>query len=170
MSVEYEIFLEIDGFPDYHISDLGRVWSNRYSRYLKGGLDRNGYLAVNIFNNNKGKWKKIHRLVALNFLKNPQNKPHVDHINGNTGDNRLENLRFATKIENLQNRKIGSNNTSGVKGVYYDKKRNTWKAQINIDGIRVYLGRFNTIEEAKQVRVKKANEVFGVYTHSCEKM
>ena len=48
------------------------------------------------------------------------------------------------------------------------KKNKKWIAQISIDRIQIYLGRYDTIEEAKNIRIKKANEVFGIYKNSCE--
>jgi len=59
-------------------------------------------------------------------------------------------------------------NTSNVKGVSYHKKHKKWQASITIDGIRIHLGYFSNIEDAKQARVDRANEAFGVYTNQCE--
>ena len=65
---------------------------------------------------------------------------------------------------------MGKNNTSCIIGVSWDKKSNKWRAQIKIDGIAVNLGFFTNIEDAKQARITKANQVFGVFTHSSEKI
>jgi hypothetical protein len=67
------------------------------------------------------------------------------------------------------NAKIGKNNISGVKGVHYDKRSNKWIASIKIDYIGIHIGAYKTLEEAKQARIKKANDVFGEFTNACEK-
>ncbi len=56
-----------------------------------------------------------------------------------------------------------------MKGVYWDKEKQKWRARIKIDGLRVHLGYFDSLEEAREYRVKKANEAFGNFTHQCEK-
>ena len=88
---------------------------------------------------------KMHRFI-LNIPKNVQ----VDHKNGDTLDNRRENLRICTKAENLRNRKIGKNNTSGYKGVDWFKNRNLWRAKIKYNNKLIHLGYFQTkIDAAK---------------------
>ena len=78
-------------------------------------------------------------------------KGHIDHINGIRNDNRFCNLREATQAENNQNHHgMRSNNTSGVKGVHFDKKRGKWLAQISANRKHVHLGRFDTIEQATE--------------------
>ena len=71
----------------------------------------------------------------------------VDHINGNSLDNRIENLRLATDRENSKNRKRGSNNTTGFKGVTKNKD-GSFDARIYIDEEHKYLGSFKTIKLA----------------------
>ena len=77
-------------------------------------------------------------------------------------------MRWATVIENARNSKIRSDNTSGVKGVSYHAKTKKWQARITIDGKDYHLGYYSTIEEAKQARFNKANEVFGEFKNICE--
>lgn len=74
-------------------------------------------------------------------------KLHIDHINGDRLDNRTENLRVCTASQNTMNRGAQANNTSGYKGVIYDKQRQKWRAEICYGGKRRYLGRFNSAEE-----------------------
>lgn len=76
---------------------------------------------------------------------------HVDHINGIRSDNRWCNLREATRQENMCNQKVPHiNNKSGYLGVYIDRT-NKFVAQIAKNNKKLYLGRFNTAEEAHQV-------------------
>lgn len=84
----------------------------------------------------------------------------VDHINHNRADNRKKNLRLCSGSENDRNRKRYSNNTSGITGVFFDKKRGKWVANITYNGRKIYLGRFQTKEEAVLTRLTKEVELF----------
>lgn len=96
---------EIKDFPDYLISDTGEVYSKNYHRSgilkkLKPGTNGYGYLRVTLCKDGKHYLKLVHRLVAETFIRNPDNKPQVNHKNGNKADNRVENLEFCTCSEN----------------------------------------------------------------------
>lgn len=91
-------------------------------------------------------------------------KEHIDHINGNTSDDRLVNLREATRSQNLGNRKLNKNNASGLKGV--SKYKSRYMANINKDGVRYYLGLFDSPEEAHSVYCAKAKEFFGEFARA----
>ena len=79
----------------------------------------------------------------------------VDHINRNKLDNTLGNLRVVSQSINMFNTGTPSHNTSGVKGVSFDKSRNKWKAQIHVDGKNHMIGRYSTFEEACKARRQK---------------
>jgi len=83
----------------------------------------------------------------------------VDHLNGNTLDNRRSNLRIATNSENQRNRgrAVQANNKSGVRGVFWEKQSGRWHAEIKVNGKLIRLGRFRKIEAAKAAR--EAGEV-----------
>ena len=163
-----EIYIQIKDFPNYSVSNLGNVKSNRTSKVLKQVLSGYGYYMVKLNDKTNKKTKYIHKLVAEAFLINNEGKPYVDHINNDKSDNKVTNLRFATHKENGQNRQINKNNTSGVKGVY--KSGNKWRSQIKIDGILLHLGMYETIEEAKQARQDAVKKAFGEFTNACELM
>jgi len=92
-----------------------------------------------------GKLKKMHRYII-----NAPKKMEVDHINGNKSDNRRCNLRLCTHSENQCNSGCQSNNTSGYKGVSWDKHNNKWRAKICINNKQIHLGLFTDKEEAAQ--------------------
>ena len=103
-----EIWKVIKDFPDYMISNKGKIKSMRpgshYNKILKGVLSQ-GYLRTKLRDaNGTIKNVSIHRLVALTFIPNPNNLKEVDHINRNRADNRVENLRWVTRSENQRNK------------------------------------------------------------------
>lgn len=77
-----------------------------------------------------------------------------DYKDRNKLNNQRENLRIVTKSINKHNRGLNSNNTTGVKGVSFDISRDKWKAQIDINGTHITLGRFSSFEEAVEARLK----------------
>ncbi len=87
----------------------------------------------------------------------------VDHINGVKTDNRLTNLRCATRSQNMRNMGPPRHNTSGFKGVCFDKMNGKWLAYIQIDRKIKNLGRFETIEEARDAYARVAIERFGEF-------
>lgn len=77
----------------------------------------------------------------------------IDHINGNGLDNRWCNLREVSSIENKRNSKRRNDNTSGTTGVDWDRARCKWRAQIQVCGINILLGRFDSLSAAVDVRM-----------------
>ena len=87
----------------------------------------------------------------------------MDHINQNPQDNRLSNLRLANKSENSINNPIHSNNTSGIIGVSWDKRQQSWRAYISYQKKRIELGRFENKEEAIKRRLEAEKKYFGEF-------
>ena len=83
----------------------------------------------------------------------------IDHINNNPLDNRISNLRKATRLKNSYNKRLTSKNTSGVKGVSWDKNRKKWFAKINANGKQIALGRFDFLDDAKKI-IEMAREKY----------
>jgi hypothetical protein len=170
IKLNVEVFRSVDGYENYAVSSFGRVKNTKTGRILKAGLDSHGYLTVNLCEDGVVKTHRIHRLVANAFLDNPDDKLCVDHKDNNKTNNHISNLRFATLKENQHNRKLSNNNTSNVKGVYFDKRVKKWRAQIKIDGIRIHIGYYDNLDDARTARVNRANEAFGVFVNACEKL
>jgi len=92
--------MEIQGFENYLIYSDGRVFSKKSNKFLKPRMNTTGYLIVDLSHGGKRKIYRNHRLIAIHYIPNPENKQMIDHINRNRNDNRLENLRWATRSEN----------------------------------------------------------------------
>ena len=95
-----EIWKEIDGFPGYSVSTMGRTRRDIDGKIKKHTLDTKGYAMTGINLGNGEKLVLVHRLVAKSFIPNPDGKPFVNHINGVKDDNRVENLEWCTAREN----------------------------------------------------------------------
>lgn len=98
-----EIWKSIKDFPNYEVSNLGRVRNKNTNNILKPALDKTtGYLKVNLWNNGTEKMHTIHRLVANAFIPNPEMKRVVNHLDCIKTNNRVENLVWATDSENMK--------------------------------------------------------------------
>jgi hypothetical protein len=104
------------------------------------------YVQGQSYENGKEKTIYLHR-----FITNAPPGYSVDHINRNPLDNRDENLRIVTHAENLQNQKVRVDNRTGYRGVTYMKEFNKYRARIRVNGEYIYLGYYDTAEEAAEV-------------------
>lgn len=104
--------------------------------------------------------KRFHRLLL-----DAQDGDIVDHINGDPLDNRASNLRICSHSENMRNRKTHRNNSLGVKGVYAERHHVTkvlrYVAQIRVDGKKVVLGRFKSVDAASRAYKVAAQKLHG---------
>lgn len=112
----------------------------------------------------------LHRVILERVTGRPLTKTELtDHISGDKLDNRRENLRIATPSQNQQNRGTQRNNTSGYKGVTWDRRERKWLARIEINGKRMYLGHFTTPEAAYQNYCAAADELHGEFANKGSK-
>ena len=134
-----ETWKKIEGFESYEVSDWGRV--RRGARVLKGSPANTGYPSVCLSVGGVTKAFNIHRLVGMAFIPNPDNKPEINHKDHDILNNRLENLEWVTRSEQM----LHSPSPVGVSGHRYIRERNgRWVVSINRS--------FATIEEAIKAR------------------
>jgi hypothetical protein len=134
-------------------SYVGEVAGNmRPSRYVLIGLSGFGQMMA-------------HRLAWIYIYGPTIGGGEIDHIDGNPSNNAISNLRLATSRQQKRNKKVQSNNRSGLKGAYYHAahKGKKWRTQINVDGKLIFLGYFHTAEEAHAAYGVAAEEHFGEF-------
>lgn len=125
-----------------------------------GSINKKGYVAVSIYN----KLYLAHRLAWLYIYgKWPE---QVDHIDGDKTNNRISNLRLATTSQNVHSQRIRRNNTSGYKGVTFNRSANKWVAQIKINRKQKYLGLFTSPIDAHSAYSHAAKKYFGEFART----
>jgi AP2 domain/HNH endonuclease len=115
-----------------------------------------------------------YRNIRINKLKQKQIGMHqhllgfkagfeIDHINHNGIDNRRENLRWATDAQNSANKPRQMNNSSGVKGVYFDTRKSRWRARLMVKGRRIHIGTFSSLIDAEKAYREAAEDILGEF-------
>lgn len=149
----------------HEVSNKGNIRNTLTKKGLKPWVGTTGYYHIKILVNGKKKNLKLHRLIAIAFIPNPENKKYVNHKDGNKLNNTVTNLEWCTHKENMEHasstkllskkpRTIGKK--LGKRSQYYnvswDSSRNQWSAGITINKKSVMRKRFNCeIEAAKHV-------------------
>lgn len=162
--MDAEIWEDIKGYEGlYQVSSLGNIRSlskqiggsrgntvTRKEKLKKTVLQSNGYKNVILHKNKISTGFGVHRLVAAAFIANPHNLPVVNHKNFNKSDNRIENLEWCTQSQNVlhSNSRLGKDTT----GIKYDKKRGKFVAWVYRNNKGHFVGRYETLEEAKKYR------------------
>jgi len=155
---EIKKFLRYD--PETGIFTRARTSSPNAQKGMKAGYPcGRGYIRIMI-NNRK---YLAHRLAWVYMTGEDPGNFEVDHINRNKSDNRFENLRLVSDQANSINCGMRRHNTSGVRGVYWDKQMNKWGAQIRNKGKKIHLGYHVDLDEAKAAYDKAALEIHGEY-------
>lgn len=151
MDIKKHIHYEPDTGKFTRIGHYTRWGFKKVNRPLEK-ISKEGYLIISIEN----KRYKAHRLAMIYMGFDLTKNCEVDHIDGNRSNNKFSNLRIVNRQENMKNKSIGKNNTTGVLGVsvYGDK----YRVRISLNGKRISLGLYNTIEEALSVRLKYEKE------------
>jgi hypothetical protein len=164
------------------IEEMNDVWPEKKSVAIKIGehdvlIDAEDLALVSMFSwyvTDKDKWKYVHkaptegnpfRSMHRLIMDAPDDK-HVDHINGNGLDNRRSNLRLVTNQQNRWNQDSHRGSSSKYKGVFFEKRRERWRAEIRFDHRRVKLGDFPNEIEAAKAYDKIAWLCFGEYART----
>lgn len=149
---------------DYDKENGNLIWKTKPSQNVKAGdvagtICKNSYIQICIN-------KKIYLAHRLVFLMHKGYLPKtLDHINGDRADNRIENLRPVTASQNQHNRRLNANNTSGYKGVRWNKASKKWMSGLKLEGKYMYLGLYDNIEEAAEVVRKAREELHGNFAN-----
>jgi hypothetical protein len=128
--MDYIKYKLIEGYDNYIIFTTGKIYSKKRKIFIGQYIIKN-YYSVSLCNNNNQKTFKLHRLLALAFIPNPNNLPSVDHIDINQLNNNLENLRWASRTKQVINQNTRITNTTGCQGVNSDGTRYRAKWIIN---------------------------------------
>jgi len=147
---------------EYQINKNGEI-KNKKRNIIMNPKNTNGYLRIGLRKNGIRKFYFIHRLLAIQFIDNPNNYDLVDHIDNNRLNNDLENLRWINYSGNCRNRIKRKNCSSKYRGVCWDKKDKKWRASITIDGKVKCLGFFTNEEDASLVYEKVYNELMSIF-------
>lgn len=150
----------------FSVSTHGRVRNNETGRILAPHIclcNGKQYLFGEIFIGGCHFKPTIHRLVAETFIKNPHNKPCIDHKDRNPLNNHVSNLRWATHAENAANRTHKPTETSPYKGVSLHKASGKWQSQIGLEHCTVPLGLYDDPLEAHWMYVAAAVFYFGEF-------
>ena len=138
-----------------------KEWNTRYAgKEALATLTPKGYLAGEIFN----KGYLAHRVIWT-MMTGAWPAEEIDHISGDRADNRMTNLREATRAQNSQNIKSARGSSSRFLGVSWDKASEKWRAHIRIDGKTKNLGRFDDEMEAARAYDNAARAAFGEYAN-----
>ncbi len=130
------------------------TFERKDQKNAKGSYDKDGYVIIKI----KGKQYKAHRLVFA-YFNNRFPKNEIDHINHIRDDNRIENLREVSRLENIYNRTPQINKDTGVVGIYKDRTKGLKKRYAFRFFNKMY--RFYTVEEAVKKRNELRSECYG---------
>lgn len=144
-------------------ADRDHSWNMRFAGEVVGSILKNGYRYFNL----STRVLLAHRVIWL-WMTGEWPTKQVDHINGVRDDNRWSNLRLASQEENSANQGLRSNNTSGVKGVSWDKKSKSWVVHITVSRKQMWIGSSRSKDEAIAMRRAAEAQYQGAFARTGE--
>jgi hypothetical protein len=154
-----EFYIKLNDFPNYEISNFGKVKNVKSGKILTNVISKRGYFVVKLVNGPVRKTKTIHRLLGIYFLNSSIDGNFiVDHIDNNPLNNNLSNLQITTKRINSTKDRISA---TGENCIYFSKSKNkiAFRVRIKINGVRKSFGTFNNIVDAVQKRNLVLSEI-----------
>ena len=146
--MEKEEWRNIDEFPDYKISNFGRVMNNKTGYIKKPSIGKRGYYVYSMQKDGKSYLRTTHIMLARSFIPNPQNLEQINHIDGNKLNCSIENLEWVSPRDNmLHARKMGLHKSDG------DKET----AQYSLDGNQLINVYKSASEAARQTGLSRSN-------------
>jgi hypothetical protein len=162
-NLHVEQWKDIEGYDGlYQISSFGRIKSYHISETfgcIRKGWVCKGYCYIRLHNNNIQKTFRIHRIVAISFTPNPENKPEVNHRDLVGTHNCVWNLEWNTRRENETHYYITKKYSSKHIGVYWSEEKLKWVATVSHKGKSIYLGYYTKETEASNVYQKAIKEI-----------
>ena len=148
----------------FEYKDGSLYWKIKISKKIiignkAGSARKDGYSAIRI---NKKRYY-VHRLIFL--IHNGYLPDILDHIDNNPLNNKIENLREVTLIQNAQNSKLGKDNTSGIKNVSWNKVKDKWVVHIRINRKKKNLGYYADIELAELIAIEAREKYHGTFAN-----
>ncbi len=124
------------------------AWNKRYAGREAGRASHDGYVRITF----RGRSFYAHRIVWA-MVNGTWPHTMLDHVNGDTSDNRIENLRLSNASSNAKNMVLQSRNTSGVTGIHWVSRERAWRATIVSQGRNYLIGRFKDFSKAVEARL-----------------
>ncbi|UOF77751.1 homing endonuclease [Caudoviricetes sp.] len=148
-----EKWVPVVGYEEnYLISNFGRIKNAKSDHVLTSAVDLVGYRHVSLCKKGISKTCKIHRLVAISFIGEP-NGLHVNHKDGNKQNNHLSNLEYVTKRENTSHYHLSKNRFIGVAFLKNRIGKKVWRARTRLNGKSVDIGYYETQEDASKAYI-----------------
>lgn len=175
VNLDGEIWKDVIGYEGmYCISNKGRIKSLPVILKAKGGeylrpeklksksTHHSGYFVTSLTKYGIGKSIEVHRLIAMAFIPNPENKEEVNHINYNRSDNALENLEWVTIRENISHGRTKIKTHSKYTGVSFNIRSGKWMAYCAVNSKLIHLGATYKTEEEAAVKYNNKLDEIGI--------
>ncbi len=158
MSLSTERLRQIFDYCDGKLIRKIAISNNSKIGEIAGFHGKNGYFYASV----DDKTYPLHRLI---WIWHGKEECGLDHINNDPSDNRIENLRPASHSQNMWNKRIAKNNSTGVKGVIWKKDKQKYRVRIGVNGKRIHIGDFVDLELAELVAVEARAKYHGQFAN-----